>query len=103
MAVDENWDINPKLPAELEASLSELLFESGEKLSIIANSKGKAKMYILLKDNKKYCEERNYREILSYIVGMKRGYMLHKGKGQKIMEKETPSIQERTKKKLPWE
>ena len=98
MSIDENWKLDDKLSPELEGSLSELIFETGEEFSVITNNSGKSKIYILLKDKKKYCEERSYREILSYIVGMRRGFLLQRE--EKI---ETSPKSETIKNKLPWE
>ena len=104
MPIDPNWDMSPKLPLDLEASLSELQHEiNDEDFKIISNSAGKTKMYILLKDNQKYCDERSYREILSYIIGLKRGYLLHRKSISEVREKTIPKRDSGVKKKLPWE
>ena len=117
MAIDKDWKLDDKLAPDLEGALSELIFETGGEFSVVTNNTGKAKIYILLKDKKKYCEERTYREILSYIVGVRRGFNLYREEGNPVSKNKIPYITRREtiyktehienlkseKKPLPWE
>lgn len=99
MAIDPNWDINPKLPKDLKDALEILINFTEKDFKIIANSSGKTKAYILLKDNKKFCNEKNFREMVSYILGVIDGYNLEDHKNEIV--KQVEKVRDKTK--LPWE